>query len=49
MLLISNMRIAIRKIIKQIKRGEFGPTKPAPYPVIDPGFRRRVHAPMCVR
>jgi hypothetical protein len=43
------MRLKLRKILNQIKRHEFGPPKPAPYPVVDPGFRRRVRAPMCVR
>ena len=43
------MRLRLRKIIKQIRAGEFGPPKPVPYPIADPGFRRRVHAPLCLR
>lgn len=45
-----NMRLAVRKVIKQIRRGEFGkPAMQVPLVSFDAGFRRRAHAPMCVR
>jgi len=46
------MRLKIRKIIRQIRAGQFGRgpvVEPLPHAVVDPGHRRRAHAPMCVR
>lgn len=46
------MRLKIRKIIRQIKNGEFGkraPVIPGVHAMPDPGHRRRARALMCVR
>ena len=43
------MGLKLRKIIRQIKRQEFGPPTPKDYPIPDPGHRRAAHAPMCIR
>jgi hypothetical protein len=40
------MRLAIRKVIKQIKKGIFAPVVLAPE---DPQDRRRAHMCMCIR
>lgn len=36
----------IRTAIRQIRAGTFAPRE---YPKVDAGFRRRAHAPLCVR
>ena len=42
------MRQKIRKVIRQIRAHQFG--QPAPeFLSFDPGFRRRAHAPPCIR
>jgi hypothetical protein len=41
-----NMRLKIRKVIRQIKKGIFAPVVLDP---IDPQDRRRAHAPMMIR
>lgn len=44
------MKLKIQKIIRQIKAHEFGkPAEPQAYPSMDPGFRRAVRAPPCIR
>ena len=43
------MRLKIREIIKQIKRREFGNPDRILYPIQDAGYRKRCHAPPCLR
>ena len=43
------MGLKLRKIIRQIKRQEFGQPAPSTFSVCDPGHRRAAHAPMCIR
>ena len=43
------MGLKLRKIIRQIKRQEFGQPDHREYFIPDPGHRRAAHAPMCIR
>lgn len=43
------MRLKLRQVIRQIKAHKFGQMTLSEFPRFDPGYRRAVHAPMCVR
>ena len=48
----TNMRLKVRKVIKDIKAGRFGQSVQSAlsrFPDPDPGDRRRARACMCVR